>query len=127
MIWSIHFNKILTFKHVFFLFAEGSKPEYREKKKPDVSSSSESDDDEHGASSDYTKPTSDKSKFHLEYIQQFLKNKLGLSSEDDEGDSSGPQVLKSLDFQGLVEHWKENGFKKIITMVGAGISTCKLI
>lgn len=116
----------LILKHVCFSCTEGSSQEYREKKESDVPSSSESDDDEHGSSSDYTKPTSDKSKSQLEYIQQFLKHKLGLSTED-EGDTSGQQVLKTVDFQGLVDHWKEKGFKKIVTMVGAGISTCKLI
>lgn len=113
------------FNTFFFLFCvENPKQEHREKKTPDVPSSSESDDDEYGASSDYSKPTSDKSKFQLEYIQNFLKHKLGLSSED-EGDTSATKILKNVDFQGLVDHWKEKGFKKIVTMVGAGISTCK--
>ncbi|XP_031634175.1 NAD-dependent protein deacetylase Sirt2 [Contarinia nasturtii] len=96
-----------------------SKTEYRDKGKPEVSSSSESDDDEHGASSDYTNPTSDKSK--LECLQQYLKSNLHISSKK-ESDSS-PKNLKIVDFDGLVDHWKEKGFKKIVTMVGAGIST----
>lgn len=60
----------------------------------------------------------------FEYIQQFLKHKLGLS-HDDEKTVDSKQALKKLDFEGLLDHWKEKGFKKIITMVGAGISTCK--
>lgn len=110
-------------KCVFF-HPEGSKLEHREPKKDETSSSSESDDDECGAASDYSKPTADKSK--LDYLQQFLKHKLGLSHDDDD-DVDSKQVLKTLDFQGLINHWKEHGFKKIITMVGAGISTCKLL
>lgn len=37
------------------------------------------------------------------------------------------QLIDDLSFEGLCEHWKTKGFKNIITMVGAGISTCKLI
>lgn len=33
--------------------------------------------------------------------------------------------LKTVDMEGLVSHWKAGGFKRIVTMVGAGISTCK--
>lgn len=111
-------------KH-FSLSTEGSSKDYREPKdKEPESSSSESDDDECGAPSDYTKPTTDKSKFQLDYIQQFFKNKLGLSHEE-KSEADTRQVLKTIDFQGLVDHWKGNGFKKIVTMVGAGISTCK--
>lgn len=36
------------------------------------------------------------------------------------------QVIPELTFEGLSIHWREKGFKKIITMVGAGISTCEL-
>lgn len=35
------------------------------------------------------------------------------------------KVLETLDIEGLVSKWKADGFKNIITMVGAGISTCK--
>lgn len=109
----------------FFLSFAESSSHYRERKEKNVSSS-ESDDDEYGASADYSIPTSNKSKFQLQYIQQFLKHKLGFSHED-EGDADTHQVLKTVDFPGLLDHWKRNGFKKIVTMAGAGISTCKLI
>lgn len=124
----LHFHyPFLLYAHCgnTFLFTEGSSKDYREPKdKEPESSSSESDDDECGAPSDYTKPTTDKSKFQLDYIQQFFKNKLGLSHEE-KSEADTRQVLKTIDFQGLVDHWKGNGFKKIVTMVGAGISTCK--
>jgi len=35
------------------------------------------------------------------------------------------QVIEDLSFDGLCNHWKKKGFKNIITMVGAGISTCE--
>lgn len=112
-----------------FLSTESSSKEYRdpkeeteEKEEKPLNLLPDSDDDDCGASSDHTKP--DKSALQLDYIQQFL-NKLGLKSTEEETDSDTHQVLKTLDFQGLIDHWKENGFKKIITMVGAGISTCK--
>lgn len=63
----------------------------------------------------------------LDYIQQFLSSKLHISlfdSSDDEDDKTDG-ILKTVDYKGLVEYWKEKGFKKIITAVGAGISTCK--
>ena len=119
------------YKYVFFfLLLESTSQEYREKKEKEIeqdspSSDSDNDDDadECGATSSSTKPTSEKSK-QMEYTLQFLKQKLGFTSLDD--DESG-KVLKTVDFQGLVDHWKEHGFKNIITMVGAGISTCKFV
>lgn len=36
-------------------------------------------------------------------------------------------VISDLTFDGFLQHWKDNGFKKIVTLVGAGISTCKYI
>ncbi|XP_053945948.1 NAD-dependent protein deacetylase Sirt2 [Anastrepha ludens] len=33
------------------------------------------------------------------------------------------KVLEDLTFDGFLKHWKENGFARVITMVGAGIST----
>lgn len=35
------------------------------------------------------------------------------------------RVLKEVDLEHLVAHWRAGGFKRIVTMVGAGISTCK--
>lgn len=64
---------------------------------------------------------SEKPKNELDFFEKYFKKTLGISFDDDE---SG-KVLKTVDFDGFVEHWKEHGFKNIITMVGAGISTCK--
>lgn len=114
---------------VFLLFVEGSSQEYREKKEkeseqesPASDSDSDDDADECGATSEQTQPMTEKAKIHMEYTLQFLKQKFGISSAEDE---SG-KILKTVDFQGLADHWNEHGFKNIITMVGAGISTCKL-
>lgn len=63
---------------------------------------------------------SEKPKNQLDFIEKYFKRTLGLIDDDESG-----KVLKTVDFDGLVEHWKEHGFKNIITMVGAGISTCK--
>lgn len=89
-----------------------------------MESDSDDDDDDgdaHGAASNYKKPTSNESKSQLDHTIQMLKRQLGF---DDVAKSE--QILKTVDFQGLIDHWNKHGFKKIITMVGAGISTCKL-
>lgn len=101
----------------------GARQEPRERKP----SSSSSDGDNDGNVGEGAASTSDRAGTQLDYIQRIL-NRLGLS-HDDEGDShsSEDHVLKTVDFDGLVDHWKNNGFKKIVTMVGAGISTCKKI
>lgn len=124
----VHWNFVNTF--FLFIFLESSSQEYRDKKYKEskyesTSSDSDSDkDDDAASSSDYTKPTSDKSK--LDSIQQYFKLKFGISLDDDESDAHTQPILKTVDFQGLVDHWNEHGFRKIVVMSGAGISTCKL-
>uniref|UniRef100_A0A182J105 Deacetylase sirtuin-type domain-containing protein n=1 Tax=Anopheles atroparvus TaxID=41427 RepID=A0A182J105_ANOAO len=65
----------------------------------------------------------------IERIRQYLSDKLGFYSADgfDDKDATGGapprQVLETVDIDGLLRHWKNGGFKKIVTMVGAGIST----
>lgn len=67
-------------------------------------------------------------KFTLDYIQHLIANKLGLHS-DDESDAASPddKILQSVDFKGVLDKWRSGGFKNVITMVGAGISTCKIV
>lgn len=63
-------------------------------------------------------------------IRRYLFEKLHLTSfgRDDETDARHlPKVLDTVDFAGVMKHWSEGKFKKIITMVGAGISTCECI
>lgn len=120
-------NRQTIWKLFSFIDAEKAKP--RERKESTSSSSSgpydnadnvsDESDHEEAASSSSSKPN----KINLDYIQQFFVDKLRLN-KDDEG-ASGSQILKTVDSTGLIDHWKEKGFKKIITMVGAGISTCK--
>lgn len=98
-----------------------NKPEYREVKdngaelsSPSSSSSSSSpsaSDDEDG-----------KADARVSYIQRFLAQKLHLSQDSDK---ESDHILETVDFDGIIKHWKSKGFKKIVTMVGAGISTCK--
>lgn len=111
----------------FFSFLESSSQEYREKKDKESEeverppSGSDSDDEGGAAASKDRHPMAEKSKNQLDFIEKYFKRTLGLSiDEEDSG-----KVLKTVDFDGLVDHWKEQGFKNIITMVGAGISTCK--
>lgn len=106
---------------IFILFPESSSQEHREKKdkdnKPDTSSSESGNDDNVGGaqSKDNTNPSH---KSRMDYINRYFEQ-LGLSVDKHN------QILKTVDFDGLVDHWNEHGFKNIITMVGAGISTCK--
>lgn len=58
-------------------------------------------------------------------IRRYLFEKLLLTNiGQNEADHRPLQkVLGTIDFAGVMRHWNED--KKIITMVGAGISTCK--
>ena len=60
-------------------------------------------------------------------IRRYLFEKLHLTNfgRDHPDARHLPKVLDTVDFEGVMKHWKEGKFKKIITMVGAGISTCK--
>ncbi|XP_037047824.1 NAD-dependent protein deacetylase Sirt2 [Bradysia coprophila] len=62
----------------------------------------------------------------VERIRLLLEQKLGLSVSSvssETVDHGSRRILETVDFKGLIKHWKSGGFKKIITMVGAGIST----
>lgn len=59
----------------------------------------------------------------LEYIQSLITEKLHLHGDDEPKADSG-DILNPVNFEGVMKKWKSNGFKNIITMVGAGISTC---
>lgn len=107
---------------------EAEKVKPRERKPSTSSSSSGPYDDADNVSdeSDYEvagTSSSKGNKINLDYIQQFIADKFRLHKSDEGASSS--QILKTVDSAGIVDHWKEKGFKKIVTMVGAGISTCK--
>ncbi|GAB0087531.1 NAD-dependent protein deacetylase [Sergentomyia squamirostris] len=66
----------------------------------------------------------------MEHIRNFLAYKLHLFSsasglsDDDDTDARRPEkVLERVNFDGVMDHWRDKGFKNIVTMVGAGIST----
>lgn len=89
------------------------------------SSTSESDDaDQSIQRPDNKSPSISCASSKLNCKQKFLSDEFKLLKVKNEDDDY--KVLKSVDFDGLIEFWKETGFKNIITMVGAGISTCKI-
>lgn len=84
------------------------------KKRDDDTQSDDSQDD--GATG--TVPN----KMSIEAIRKFFAAKLHFHTKQDEINSC-EKVIDDLSLDGLIKHWKDKGFKKIITMVGAGIST----
>jgi len=65
----------------------------------------------------------------MERLRKYLAQKLRLVDlpANDQNDESQQLVLRKLNLDGIVEYIKENTNCKIITMAGAGISTCKYI
>ncbi|XP_022227081.1 NAD-dependent protein deacetylase Sirt2 [Drosophila obscura] len=69
---------------------------------------------------DSPKNASSEESLTMDKIGLLLANTLNISP----GSSSNTEkVIPDLTFKGLADHWREKGFKNIITMVGAGIST----
>ncbi|XP_017048867.1 NAD-dependent protein deacetylase Sirt2 [Drosophila ficusphila] len=85
----------------------------RKEVKPTTSDSNSSSSDE-GESKDPT----------MDMIRRFFAHTLNLGgSTDAKADLKVEKVIPDLSFEGFVDHWREHGFRKIVTMVGAGIST----
>jgi len=63
----------------------------------------------------------------MEKLRRYLAQKLRLVDLPANDQNNEPQqlVLSKLSLDGIVEYIKENTNCKIITMAGAGISTCK--
>lgn len=63
----------------------------------------------------------------MERLRKFLAQKLKLIDSTDNGqdDESQQKALRELSLDGIVEYIKEHENCKIITMAGAGISTCE--
>ena len=63
----------------------------------------------------------------MEKIRKYFTEKLKLyePSDSTKETSKIKKILNSLDLDGIVEYIKDRGCKKIITMAGAGISTCR--
>lgn len=64
----------------------------------------------------------------MEKIRKYFSEKLKFYDSSDSPKSKETKekkVLDSLDLDGIVEYIKNRGCRKIITMAGAGISTCK--
>lgn len=106
-------------------FAEGSAEQQPPpvQPKPDFSQFDDSEDEEH-----YHSGGLHSDNISIERIRQYLSDKLGFYTTDNYDDKDGvprKRVLETVDIDGVIKHWKNGGFKKIVTMVGAGISTCK--
>lgn len=91
---------------------------------PDFSQFDDSEDEDH-----YQGVSGSDSTISIERIRQYLSDKLGFYSSDSYDEKDGAprkqRVLETVDIDGVIKHWKNGGFKKIVTMVGAGISTCE--
>lgn len=124
--YAVFANPIKTFITQFVDAEKAKKP--RERKVSSSSASSKNDsiasDASEKAAESSSSSASSSSKVNMDYIQQFFASKLRLFREGD-GTPKEHQVLKTIDLDGIVEHWKNNGCKKIVTMAGAGISTCE--
>lgn len=86
---------------------------------PDFTQFDDSEDEDHlsGTGSD---------SISIERIRQYLSDKLGFKTTDSYDEKDGvprKKVLETVDIDGVIKHWRNGGFKKIVTMVGAGIST----
>lgn len=84
------------------------------------------DEDKPGPSSENTETETEGEDSGMEKIRKYLIQKLKLYDSDNEQESC-PGVLKELTIDGIVDYIKQNPKCKIITMAGAGISTCKSI
>lgn len=58
----------------------------------------------------------------IDALRKFLSEKLKISDKDDE---EKVKVLDDVSLDGIIDYFKKNNCKNIITMAGAGISTCK--
>ncbi|XP_017085189.2 LOW QUALITY PROTEIN: NAD-dependent protein deacetylase Sirt2 [Drosophila eugracilis] len=84
----------------------------KKEKQPTTDSNSSSSDEEEGK--DAT----------MDMIRRFFAHTLNLGgSTDAKAELKVEKVISDLSFEGFADHWREHGFRKIVTMVGAGIST----
>lgn len=60
----------------------------------------------------------------MEKIRKYLAQKLKLFDSSDYDEQSQQKILRELNIDGVVDYIKETENCKIITMAGAGISTC---
>jgi len=62
-------------------------------------------------------------RFAAEWLASLFKRHLGLGTESK---ADVEKVLEKPDFDSVVKYMKSDRCKNIITLAGAGISTCKL-
>lgn len=58
----------------------------------------------------------------VESLRKYLSDKLGIHDKDEE---EKIKILDDVSMDGIVDYIKKKNCKNIITMAGAGISTCK--
>lgn len=63
----------------------------------------------------------------MEKVRKYLAQKLRLFDSSDYSEQSQQKVLREVNLDGIIEYVKENENCKIVTMAGAGISTCKYL
>ncbi|KAK2581497.1 hypothetical protein KPH14_005161 [Odynerus spinipes] len=80
------------------------------------------DEEKPGPSSENTETEEDTEDSGMEKVRKYLLQKLKINASDSESDST-TGVLKELTIDGIVDYIKQIPKCKIITMVGAGIST----
>lgn len=85
---------------------------------------SESDPEEGPASCSKT-PEPETEDSGVEKIRKYLAQKLGIHDSEEESEPPSPNILTELSIDGIAEFIKSTGCRKVITMAGAGISTCR--
>ncbi|KAL9899185.1 sirtuin 2 isoform 1-T1 [Glossina fuscipes fuscipes] len=94
-----------------------------DKDKPTTSKEKNKNNEESNQETEYTKDCLEEEDSTMEAMRKFFAQNLNLNTAQDEDDCTAKKLIDDLTFEGLCEHWKTKGFKNIITMVGAGIST----
>lgn len=114
---------MLFFLSTFFVGEDSSKSKEKES---DGESKNTNEEETTTSSSSTSRPD-----LSVEAIRVYLAEKLGFSDVIDnktpkeKSKNIHKQVLETVDFEGVIKHWKNDGFKNVVLMVGAGISTCK--
>ncbi|XP_017035669.1 NAD-dependent protein deacetylase Sirt2 [Drosophila kikkawai] len=95
--------------------SDSGKKKEEEQPAPAKTSNASSSDEEEGGEDSAT----------MDMIRRFFSHTLNLggSTTDAKAEPKLEKVIPDLSFEGLGSHWRDQGFRKIVTMVGAGIST----
>lgn len=64
---------------------------------------------------------------NIDAVRRYLAEKLGFYDPEEKEDKEKIKVLDNVSIEGIAEFLKSDKCKNVITMAGAGISTCKSI